>query len=168
MFNSNSARTQFLSVRLQPAGVRGAHPHAGARRAPSAFGGWMMFRGKTMGKPWENHGKSMGKPWENHGKTMGKPWKNHGKTMEALGFTLISRFFTRQKWRILGTWLKSHAEVIFDSFPMENLWNIKTPLRTRCSNYCVGMFRKYLFLGALEANPSYGFRRNPHTIFLWG
>ena len=42
-------------------------------------GGSFGQRGKTMGKPWENHRKTMGKPWENHGKTMGKPWENHGK-----------------------------------------------------------------------------------------
>lgn len=62
---------------------------------------------------------------------------------------------------IHGKEFKIPAEVIFDGFPipMENKWK---RLKTHCSSYCVGIFRKYLFWGALQANPSYGLRSHPH------
>ena len=67
------------------------HPPPGRcwfrRRAAEAVG-MLRRRGKTMGKPWENHGKigniwiSWGKPWE-------KPWKmqailNHGSILRNM------------------------------------------------------------------------------------
>ena len=71
--NFDSARTQFLPVRLQLARVGGAHPHAGARWG--ALGPGKKFQG---------------------GKSMGKSIETVGKSMETLGFHVIWRFFIKQ------------------------------------------------------------------------